>query len=513
MAVSQAVGLNVGSEFGFKRPIFAPVPIMETIKSFNTVTTITGSLANTSSRVLIISTPGDFTFPAGNTATIDVLATYGTGTNEVLKSWTLPFKQNIAISNVGNSAVTIFPRDPFRPTFSIPPPVFGQPGTYPVIHSINRQAVTTSTFVIPAGQTSGFEIAYYGTDIGDFTSYLTIESTAGISTVTVCTNQIVLEETFDFLLSSSTFVVTTTELGKSESKYFEFTPVLNGIVDSDFPLVFTTSLTGDPGWSVTTGTNSVSVTWDPDVVSNSTGTYTSTLTIATEGVSHIITNTSTVAIDYSLYRNLSTWVSPAAPNNSFIGISFDLFNGVKTLTIGVGAGGDGTPVYADGGAAFATLRNLSIGAGTIDTPYPYWSTVCSIPLTAAGTYLSGALDENGIPAYIRKTTSSLNYADYFGFEQGVGSIFAVEYNGYDQVNIEINNLRELSGDADFDATLNNLVRAFHYYSNVDSPARYYQLETFNPDDPRTRLFRGFIASRTTIPETWSVDVSIVPLPT
>ena len=137
MAVSQAVGLNVGSEFGFKRPIFAPVPIMETIKSFNTETTITGSLANTSSRVLIISTPGDFTFPAGNTATIDVLATYGTGTNEVLKSWTLPFKQNIAISNVGNSAVTIFPRDPFRPTFSIPPPVFGQPGTYPVIHSIN----------------------------------------------------------------------------------------------------------------------------------------------------------------------------------------------------------------------------------------------------------------------------------------------------------------------------------------------------------------------------------------
>ena len=134
-------------------------------------------------------------------------------------------------------------------------------------------------------------------------------------------------------------------------------------------------------------------------------------------------------------------------------------------------------------------------------------------MTAAGTYLSGALDENGIPAYIRKTTSSLNYADYFGFEQGVGSIFAVEYNGYDQVNIEINNLRELSGDADFDATLNNLVRAFHYYSNVDSPARYYQLETFNPDDPRTRLFRGFIASRTTIPETWSVDVSIVPLPT
>lgn len=513
MAVSQAVGLNVGSEFGFKRPVFAPVPIMETIKSFNTTTTITGSLANTSSRVLVISRPSDFIFPVGNTSTLEVLATYGTGTNEVLKSWTLPFKQNIAIANVGNSAVTVFPRDPFRPTFSIPPPVFGQPGTYPVIHSINGQAVTTSTFVIPAGQTSGFELAYYGTDVGDFTSQLTIESTAGLSTVTLFTNQIVLEETFDFLLSSRTFAVNTIELGKSESKYFEFTPVLNGIADPEFNMAFTTTLEGDPGWSVSTGTNSLVITWDPDVVSNSTGTYNSTLTVISNSISHIISNTSVVDIDYSLYRNLSTWVSPAAPNNSFIAISFDLFNGVKTLTIGVGAGGDGTPIYADGGNAFATLRNLSIGAGTIDTPYPYWSTVCSIPLTAAGTYLSGALDVNEMPAYIRKTTAGLNYADYFGFEQSVGSMFVVDYDGFNTVSIELNNLRELSGDEDFDATLNNLTRAFHYYSGVDTPARYYQLETPNSGDPRTHLFRGFIASYATDPETWSVDVSTVPLPT
>jgi hypothetical protein len=155
MAVSQSVRLNVSSEFGFKRPMFAPVPIMETIKSFNTTTTIAGSLANTSSRVVTSSSPSDFEFPIGNTSTLQVLATYGTGTNEVLKSWTLPFKQNITISNVGNAAITVFPRDPYRPTFSIPPPVFGQPGTYPVLHS------AVGSYTLAAGASQNIELAYY----------------------------------------------------------------------------------------------------------------------------------------------------------------------------------------------------------------------------------------------------------------------------------------------------------------------------------------------------------------
>jgi hypothetical protein len=425
----------------------------------------------------------------------------------VLKVWTLPFKQNITISNVGNSPVTIFPRDPYRPTFSIPPPVLGQPGTYPVLHS------AVGSYTLAAGASQNVELAYYSTTPGDYTSYLTIESTAGISTVTLFTNQIVLEETFDFTLTTNTFVVNTTELGKAESTTIEFTPLFNGVPDLDFQLAFTASLVGDPGWVVTTGTNLVNITWDPDIVNNSTGTYTSTLTIDTEGASRIITNTSNVNVDFSLYRNLSTWMSPAAGNNSIIGISFDLFNGVPTVTIGVGAGGDMTPVYSNGGAEFATLRNLAIGAGTVEVPYPYWSTAYSIPLTVPGTYLSGLIGGDGQPVYMRKTTDGLNYADYFGFEDSQGSMFIVNYDGFNTVTIELNNLRELSGDTDFDTTMDNLTRAFHYYSNIDSPARYYQLETFNPNDPRTHLFRGFIASQATSPATWTVDVSLVPLPT
>jgi hypothetical protein len=482
MAISQAVGLNVGGEFGFKRPAFAPVPIMETIKSFNTTTAISGSLANTSSRVIVISSPKDFIIPVGNTSTQQVLDTYGTGTNDVLKAWTLPFKQSITISNTGNSVVTIFPRDPYRPTFSIPPPVLGQLGAYPVLHS------AVGSYTLAAGASQSVELAYYSTDPGEYTSFLTIESTAGLSTVTLFTNQIVLEETFDFRLTSSTFLVNTTELGKAETKTIGFTPVFNGIPNTDFPLDFTTSLVGDPGWTVSTGTNSFNIRWDPDVVNNSIGTYTSILTVSSGGVSNTVTNISTVNINYSLYKNLSTWSSAAAGNNSIIGISFDLFNGIKTVTIGVGAGGDGTPIYSEGGNIFAVMNNLKIGSGTIDTPYPYWSTVCSIPLTEAGTYLSGELGGDDLPVYIKKTTDGLNYADYFGFEQSVGSMFVVTYNGYDLVNIEINNLRELSGNTAFDLTMESLIKAFHYFD----PARVNQLEAARLADPRTRLFRGFV---------------------
>jgi hypothetical protein len=514
MALSQVVNLPIGSEFGFKRPIFAPVPIVETVKTFNASTVSPGTLANTSSRVITITPPADFVFPIGNTSTIEVLATYGLGANEVLKAWTLPFKQNIAITNVGNSAVTLFPRDPYRPTFMIPPPILGQAGTYPVIHSINGAPVTTSTFVLAAGQTSGFELAYYGTDVGDFTSFLTIESTAGISTVTLFTNQIVLEETFELRASTTTFTVNTTELGKSVTETIYITPVFNGIPNDEFVLDFTTSLVGGPGWIITTGTNLVNITWDPDIIDNSTGTYTSILTISAESAYVDIINTSTVSIDYDQYKNLSTWISPAASYNSIIGISFDIFDGTKTLTIGAGAGGDGTPIYADGGNAFAVLRNLAIGAGTIDVPYPYWSTVYSFPLESAGTYLSGEIGGDGFPVYMKKTTDGLNYAEYFGYEQSVGSMFVVEYDGYANVNIKINNLRELSGDAEFDATMENLTRAFHYHSTMDYPTRYYQLETPIAGDPRTQLFRGFVA--TALPpntETWIVNTSLVPLPT
>lgn len=483
MSSTSTVYVPIQSYVGFKRPdgasrggYSAPRPVLQTTETLDGATfAVTGVTAN--SKMLYVPPVPTFTYFPNTTSSAKVVTVLNSGTSAiVLLGTTSTNYETTAIVDIGTLPTSI-----------------------------------------PAGGSYTFNLSYYAEAVGEYPESLLLISTADVPYYRIDTLQNVVS-VFNVRPSSTSTTVTTTVLGQSYTTTIELIPVINGVDDNETLINFTTSMSGSTGWKVTSGDNLVNLTWDPDYVNNVNNTttgYVSTLTIAVEGLAESIdvTNTAFVNIDYTRYRNLATWFSAASSNNSFIGVSFDIFDGVKTITIGVGAGGDGTPIYQDGGNLFATMNNLSIGAGTIDTPYPYWSTVCSIPIPNAGTYLSGALDENGQTSYIKKTTDGLNYADYFGFEQGVGSMFVVNYDGFNTVTIELNNLRELSGDEDFDSTLNNLTRAFHYYSAVDTPARYYQLETFNPDDPRTHLFRGFIASYATYPETWSVDVSTVPLPT
>lgn len=423
-------------------------------------------------------------------------------------------KQDVFLTNIGNAALTIT-----NTRFSL------RGTSYPIFYwtpsvlLYNTVTQTSSTITILPGTTATFQLGYLSREVGEHSNFITFISNSISGDYTVNTLQSILPDADNFDISTSTFISTTTVLGQIASKGIDLIPTVNGAINTSYPLLsFTTSIVGDPGFSVaSTGSNSLVLTFDPDYVGNvnniTTG-YVSTLTITiASGQTRTVTNTAYVNIDYTRYRNLSTWISPAASYNSLIGISFDIFDGVKTLTIGVGAGGDGTPIYADGGSAFAVLRNLAIGSTTIEVPCPYWSTAYQIPLPSAGTYLSGQLGENGLPLYVVKTTDALNYADYFGYEQSVGSMFVVTYDGYGTVNVEINNLRELSGDVAFDATMENLTRAFHYYSNMDYPTRYYQLETPAPADPRTQLFRGFVATELTPTETWIVNTSLVPYPT
>ena len=408
--------------------------------------------------------------------------------------------QTVTMNNIGNIPLVITSASDI--TFS----------------SDNVTAILTATFPIsvPPSGSATFGLAYSSTEPGNYVNFFIINSNHYSRKYKVITEQIV-GNTFSVRSIPTSVITTTTVLGQQFLTTIELIPVLNGVDNFDTVLEFTASLDGNDGWTATTGVNSVNLIWDPDKVNNLNNTtigYVSTLTIAPTGASLVsITNTAYVNIDYTKYRNLSTWISAAASYNSLIGISFDIFNGDKTLTIGVGAGGDGTPIYADGGDRFALMRNLAIGASTIDIPYPYWSTVYSITLLEAGTYLSGEIGGDGAPMYMKKITNGLNYADYFGYEQSVGSMFVVTYDGYATVNVEINNLRELSGDTEFDATMENLTRAFHYYSTIDAPARYYQLENPISGDPRTRLFRGFVATAITPTETWIVDTSLVPYPT
>ena len=420
-------------------------------------------------------------------------------------------QQDVFLTNIGNAVLTIT-----NALFSLrgnTTPIFYWTESVRLYNTVTQ---TSSTITVLPGTTATFKLAYLGREVGEHSNYITFFSNSVSGAYKVNTVQNILPDADSFNLSTSSFVSTTTVLGRTTSTSISIIPTVNGAINTSYPVVsFTTSIAGDPGWRVaSTGSNSLVLAFDPDHVFNVNGTYYSTLTVTIAGgESNIVQNIATVDIDPTKYRNLATWISPASSYNSLIGISFDIFNGIKTLTIGVGAGGDGSPIYADGGSSFAVLRSLAIGAGTIEVPYPYWSTAYSIPLDVAGTYLSGEIGSDGSPLYMLKTTDGFNYADYFGYEQSVGSMFVVEYDGYSNINVKINNLRELSGDTAFDTTMENLTRAFHYHSTIDYPARYYQLENPPAGDPRTRLFRGFVATSLSSPETWIVNTSLVPLPT
>lgn len=482
MATVWDVNLSIQSYVGFKRPdgvarggYSAPKPILQTVKSLEALTDspITGFSAN--GKMLLVNSLDPFIYIPGTTSTSKL----------------------VILSNVGNSSIilaSILSSDNFATAI--------YDAALPV--------------VIPAGSQYSFNLRYNSEYPGEYANTLIFVSSADSPYLRLNTQQWV-GETFDYTLTDSTFITTTTVFGQQSSKTVELLPVVNGVLSPETVLSFSTDLVAGPGWSVTTGTNSATLLWDPDLVKNTNNTstgYPVSLTIIANSVTRELTGVAYVDIDYSKYKNLATWMSAPSANNSIVGMSLDLINDVKTLTIGVGIGANGAPGLAEGGITFAQVTNLGISASTIERLYPYWTNVYAIPLAddVPATYLSGAMDANDNPLYTRKATAGYNYADYFGNEQGLGSIFKVDYNGSDNIAVSINNLRDVSGDPEFDVTLDNLTRAFHYYSAVDTN-RYYQLEPLSNDTNVTHLFRGFISSYSEGATIWSVDVSTVELPT
>jgi len=366
--------------------------------------------------------------------------------------------------------------------------------------TVAQSLISGTNVTLLAGTTASFLISYTAIAPGEYINSLVFFSNAQNPEYQVNTYQSISNDE-NIVASNSTFVTYTTILGQTNSTDIILNKRTNGVTYTGTNLTFNTSISGDPGWSVTTGTvNTIHIVWNPDLVNNNTGTYRSTLTVSVSESGQFlgtktITNISYVDIDYLKYNNLASWVSPASSYNSIIGMSLDTINDQRILTIGVGMGGDYASRYDQGGYNLVDVNNLSYRARSSNLKFPYWANVWSFVLTEYSyTYLSGSLDNDIVPNYIRKTTEGYNYEQYFGYEQSPGykSMFIVNHDGRGNITIALNNLRELSGNAEFDATLKNLTRALYYYSNSDINGRYSQLNS-GPlgDGTRTLLFRGF----------------------
>lgn len=476
------LNLTIGSAIAFNLvggslADLTPYPQLQTVKTLDGVYYTTSSYAIAPGPILSVNVSELTTFAS----TVNILST----------------KQTVKMTNNGSSLLNITDII-YSYSNEITPRLFFSSGV--TVLNGNRISITP-------GNTATFQIAYIGSVAGSYNNYFVITSNDSSIQYYKCNTQQVVSETAGLRISPISFNTTATHIGEIKEFTYQLIPIFNEIESPNTIIPYTASMSGTGAWSISNkGNNAVSVKFKSWEVNNINGTYASTLTVVANGITTSTVNTATVNISTLTNKNIITWISPVSKHNSIIAISYDLSDGIRYLTIGVGLGGDGLPIYDNGGNVYNDINAIGLGADSLGNPYPFWSNVTRITFTnTSQTYYSGDWQV--------KTTDGLNYPRYFGDYEKPGSMFIVNDDGYGSITIELNYLRELSGNADFDVTLKNLTRAFHYYSTVDLLGRITPLPTeyaSQVTDNTTYLFTGFNYNSRT--KTASVNKSLVDLP-
>lgn len=496
MALSFDANIQVGSAIGFNivggiLAGYTPIPKIETTRSLNSTTSIPAVGWTGQSKLLAVSSLEPFRFAPNKRSA----------------------KQTVYMTNFGTAALTVT-EITFTFKGDVTPTFYFDPAST----LYNTITNTASTITILPNNTATFEVSYTGGTVGDYTNFFVILSNNNLGPYKVETQQEV-RNTYEIVVDPANIASTSTYPGQQEQHVYTVTPIIDQDIVYDTEIDLSATVTSlDNGWSISsigynpeTGNNEVVANLATISLPQDVGTYTSTASIVISssfnGLLSVYTATSTVVmdIDYSKFRNLGYWVSPAADENSIVGISYDLIDDRRFVTIGVGLGADGTPVYQDGGSIFAENNGLGVMATATGVAYPAWATVYRIELDGSATdYFTGALDISGIPAYLVKSTG-VDYASYFGMENTRGSMFCVRDDGEGNIRILANHLREQSPIAEVTTTLKNLSRAFYYYVSPAIETRYNQLSSAPTlDGTVTELFLGF-SNR------GSVKTSLVPL--
>lgn len=533
LTVSTTTNIRVGSKPASKFPILtgklfgdntyvsvvAPfqVTLSEgTIKSINSGTTAT----------FLITRGGQFiespfplatttVFLNGNTSSFELFYSpsikfysYTTFTDFISYPFQYSNSQTFYITNNSLSTITFGNAStlgfPFVPSFI---------GVTPEISALDTERDAFNRVIISPGNTASFSIKYYGESVGVFNNYFSIFSDVAGAPPKVLTRQIVLT-TASFTIDPGNFSTTSNTIGDTNSVAYRLQPIINNTTVNE-TFVYNTSIDPALPWQIIKNENNeIVLRFRNNDVNNQNGTYTSNLTIEFEGYIYTATNTCTVAIDYDLNKNLGTWISPKAPDNSVIGFSYDLVAGAKTLTIGVGTGDEteGVPEYAFGGNAYLDIRGIGPGSDKLDVPFPHWKEVYRINNLGTGTartIFSGEINNDNIfvykvkPADVDTGKVYPPYGKYFGDQESHGSLFIIHDDGQGNLRISLNQLREYSTSTALNRTLDNLTRAFHYYSEADVPARIENIPQYPLmaattstipwplGETRTNLFLGF----------------------
>lgn len=410
-----------------------------------------------------------------------------TTTNFLINRYKQSSTQTVYLSNLGTTPVSVHVSNM---SYSIHK---NEVVVYPKL-SFNQDWSGPKT-IIPPNETVELGIAYKGVKPGLYKNVIVVNSNnRNTSTYDLIYTEQEVVEVFNFDIYPAKYTNTSTLFNEVKDFKFNIYP-FNGTTSS-----YTTTITGDPGFYISTATTSlVVVSFDNNRVENINGTYTTILSVSANGIEN--TASITQVINRTAVTSVyGSWLSAGAPNDSIVGMSYDIIDGVRTLTIGIGGGADGSIPYNKGGAVFLSLSNLGVSANQSVVPYTYWNMVYRIPIPSSTTEIPTSYKSAD---YLVKQ-SNIDYGFYFGDSQTQGSIFLVDDDGFGNLQVRMNRLRDLPDDEEISTTLRNLSRSLYYYSDVDIGGRYYQLGSLIGDfNDKTEIFAGFDRFGATI--TYLVD--------
>lgn len=271
-------------------------------------------------------------------------------------------QSTVSVTNNGNSVITIsyvelVLGESFQNLFSTAPSNS--------IVTWNTSGSTLSTGALNPGQTKIIKLSFTSTKAqattinGGIVIYSNNQAGPVIIPITITITQ----PSFVITLSPSSWTATGTTNETLSQRFDIITPPGMPVTS------YTASISNYYNLAYGLNTNGKSgprVLFDPTQVTN--GTYVSVLSVtaysSTFGVSATVSATMTLTrnINEGVTRNLGKWRSPTANNNSVVGLSYDVIDGVRYLTIGIGAGADGAPTIAGNGSVYANVDNLGIGA-------------------------------------------------------------------------------------------------------------------------------------------------------
>jgi hypothetical protein len=301
-------------------------------------TTVQKSLGDTTipivlpTKVLSVSTPSAYSWVTGQTSSA----------------------QTVNITNSGNSTATVS-----SITFS------NASGITQVTNFTGLGGSTT--FTLDPSQTKSFTLAYSGSAIGGpYNSSFTVNSNNDTGPITIATSQTITRIPFGATISPASISTVLTNFD---------TVIQDFLIQSTNGDTFTygaellniISPPGAVGWTLEQGTSrpvGPRVSFSP--AGTNVGSFSASVNLFVNVVSSVSGENQTFLIPFIVdcilptSGNLGTWLSPMGPDNSVIGISYDVVGPERYLTIGIGMGADGSVQLNQGGIGSVDVNNLGL---------------------------------------------------------------------------------------------------------------------------------------------------------